>query len=178
MFVTSRSSAIGGILSQSLRRIAVPLRLCGYLFSTHRWASILAAFLLVVCAAAFLNASNSAAVVLRQRPIARSGPVRTLLKAASQEKPTAQATAPAAAPAPKLEGCVSCHGKIEPMHKYSATDTLINSKTAKDAVGLSCTTCHGGNPAPGKTVTIRRRSSEPSAPPARSRFPDEWKRDE
>src|SRR6266404_3792346 len=52
---------------------------------------------------------------------------------------------------PKLEGCVSCHGQIEPMHKYGTTDTLEKLKDGKDAVGLGCTACHGGNPLPGKT---------------------------
>ena len=46
----------------------------------------------------------------------------------------------------KLEGCVSCHGQIEPMHKYGTTETLEKLKDGKDAVGLSCTACHGGNP--------------------------------
>ncbi len=47
---------------------------------------------------------------------------------------------------PKLEGCVTCHGMIEPMHKYGPTGTLEKLKEGKDAVGLSCTACHGGNP--------------------------------
>ena len=47
----------------------------------------------------------------------------------------------------KVEGCVSCHGLIEPMHKYGTTETLDKLKDGKDAVGLSCTACHGGNPA-------------------------------
>ena len=47
---------------------------------------------------------------------------------------------------PKLEGCVTCHGLIEPMHKYGPTATLEKLKDGKDAVGLSCTACHGGNP--------------------------------
>lgn len=47
---------------------------------------------------------------------------------------------------PKLEGCVTCHGLIEPMHKYGPTETLEKLKDGKDAVGLSCTACHGGNP--------------------------------
>ena len=46
----------------------------------------------------------------------------------------------------KVEGCVSCHGLIEPMHKYGTTETLEKLKDGKDAVGLSCTACHGGNP--------------------------------
>ena len=49
-------------------------------------------------------------------------------------------------PQPKLEGCVTCHGMIEPMHKYGPTDTLEKLKDGKDALGLSCTACHGGNP--------------------------------
>ena len=48
--------------------------------------------------------------------------------------------------APKLEGCVTCHGFIEPMHRYGTTETLETLKDGKDAVGLSCTACHGGNP--------------------------------
>src|SRR4030095_6453720 len=49
-----------------------------------------------------------------------------------------------------LEGCVSCHGQIEPMHKYGTTETLTQLKDGKDAVGLTCTACHGGNPVPTK----------------------------
>ena len=30
----------------------------------------------------------------------------------------------AVTPAPKVEGCVSCHAMIEPMHKYGTTETL------------------------------------------------------
>jgi hypothetical protein len=36
---------------------------------------------------------------------------------------------------------------IEPMHKYGTTETFDKLKDGKDAVGLSCTACHGGNPA-------------------------------
>src|SRR5258707_5238872 len=54
-------------------------------------------------------------------------------------------------PLPKLDGCVTCHGQIEPMHKYGATETLDALKDGKDAVGLTCTACHGGNPVPRKT---------------------------
>ena len=38
------------------------------------------------------------------------------------------------------------------MHKYGTTETLEKLKDGKDAVGLTCTGCHGGNPA-GKTET-------------------------
>jgi hypothetical protein len=71
-----------------------------------------------------------------------------------------------AAPQPKVEGCVSCHGMIEPMHKYGTTETLEKLKDGKDAVGLSCTACHGGNPA-------TKLKEEAHVKP---KFPDEWRR--
>src|SRR6266404_1748618 len=84
----------------------------------------------------------------------------------------------AAASPPRLEGCVSCHGQIEPMHKYGTTDTLDKLKDGKDAVGLSCTACHGGNPLPRKTSddpkeieSIKRQAH------VRALFPAEWRRD-
>jgi hypothetical protein len=66
----------------------------------------------------------------------------------------------------KTEGCVSCHGQIEPMHKYGTTETLAKLKDGKDAVGLSCTACHGGNP-------VSRLKDEAHVRPA---FPREWRR--
>ncbi|HKZ02906.1 MAG TPA: hypothetical protein VJ180_11730, partial [Pyrinomonadaceae bacterium] len=82
---------------------------------------------------------------------------------------------PASAP---IEGCVSCHGQIEPMHKYGATETLERLKDGKDAVGLTCTACHGGNPAPRKTSDdsqeVERVKKQAHVRP---RFPDEWKRE-
>src|SRR5687767_7317719 len=68
---------------------------------------------------------------------------------------------------PKQEGCVSCHGMIEPMHKYGTTETLDKLKDGKDAVGLSCTACHGGNPA----------SKLKEEAHVQSRFPREWRRE-
>src|ERR1051325_5322063 len=69
-------------------------------------------------------------------------------------------TAPA-----KIEGCVSCHGLIEPMHKYGTTETLDKLKDGKDAVGLSCTACHGGNP-------VARTKEEAHVKPL---YPREWR---
>src|SRR6185369_15783100 len=66
----------------------------------------------------------------------------------------------------KTEGCVSCHGLIEPMHKYGTTETLEKIKDGKDAVGLSCTACHGGNP-------VSRVKDEAHVRPM---FPREWQR--
>ena len=82
------------------------------------------------------------------------------------------------AAAPKVEGCVSCHALIEPMHKYGTTETLEKLKDGKDAVGLSCTACHGGNPVPRKTSEdpreIERVKEEAHVRPM---FPREWRRD-
>src|SRR5258705_1017724 len=88
---------------------------------------------------------------------------------------SAQQIAPTAAA--KLEGCISCHGLIEPMHKYGTTETLEKLKDGKDAVGLSCTACHGGNPVPRKTSddrnAIDRVKEQAHVQP---KFPREWRR--
>ena len=80
-------------------------------------------------------------------------------------------------PTPKTEGCVSCHGQIEPMHKYGTTDTLEKLKDGKDAVGLTCTACHGGNPAITKTSDdpqeVERVKRQAHVQP---KFPTEWRR--
>lgn len=67
----------------------------------------------------------------------------------------------------KVDGCVKCHGQIEPMHKYGTTETLEKLKDGKDAVGLSCTACHGGNPA----TEIKDEAH------VKPKFPREWRRD-
>ena len=56
------------------------------------------------------------------------------------------AQAPAPAPAPGGEGCSSvyCHGNTEPMHM--SVDGKLTPE-GKDGQGLTCTNCHGGNPA-------------------------------
>jgi len=80
--------------------------------------------------------------------------------------------------APKLEGCVTCHGQIEPMHKYGTTGTFDTLNNGKDAVGLTCTACHGGNPVPRKTSddpkSIQQIKEEAHV---RARFPSRWQRD-
>jgi len=75
-------------------------------------------------------------------------------------------TASTQVPPVKVEGCVSCHGLIEPMHKYGTTETLDKLKDGKDAVGLSCTACHGGNP-------VSKIKEEAHVKPV---FPNEWRR--
>ncbi len=94
---------------------------------------------------------------------------------AANESSTYQETQPTPA---RLEGCVTCHGQIEPMHKYGSTGTLEKLNGDKDAVLLTCTACHGGNPVPRKSSDhlsdIERIKKEAHVRP---RFPEEWKRD-
>jgi hypothetical protein len=69
--------------------------------------------------------------------------------------------------APPLEGCLKCHDKIEPMHRFGPTATLDKLDNGKDALGLTCTACHGGNPA----ATTREEAH------VRPRWPREWMHD-
>jgi hypothetical protein len=69
------------------------------------------------------------------------------------------------APAAPLEGCLKCHDKIEPMHRVGNTGTPLDKlDNGKDAAGLTCTGCHGGNPA----ATTREDAH------VRPRFPGDW----
>src|SRR5205823_7594041 len=72
-----------------------------------------------------------------------------------------------AAPAETLEGCLKCHDKIEPMHKIGPAATLDKLDHGKDALGLTCTACHGGNPA----------ATDKDTAHARPRSPREWMRE-
>ena len=65
------------------------------------------------------------------------------------------------------EGCLKCHAQIEPMHRFGPTATLDRLDEGKDALGLTCTACHGGNPV---AVTKDEAHVQP-------RFPREWIRD-
>jgi hypothetical protein len=77
----------------------------------------------------------------------------------------AAASQPAVTPKQKLEGCIACHGNIEPMHRYSPTGEVLDKLAdGKDALGLTCTSCHGGNPA---GTTQRDAHVQP-------RYPKEW----
>ena len=73
---------------------------------------------------------------------------------------------PAAAPeGPRAEGCLKCHDNIEPMHKFNNKgDVLEKLDNGKDALGLTCTTCHGGNP-----VAITQKDAH-----VQPKFPKEW----
>lgn len=68
------------------------------------------------------------------------------------------------------EGCVSCHGNTEPMHAYTFRSNRVVrlakvDEQGRDGQGLSCTACHGGNPA-AKTAEEAH---------VQSRFPEQWK---
>jgi len=79
---------------------------------------------------------------------------------------------------PRPEGCVTCHSQIEPMHKYGTTETLDKLNGDKDAVGLTCTACHGGNPVPRKASDDPRSIEQiKNEAHVRAKFPDEWRRD-
>src|SRR5258705_4773414 len=79
---------------------------------------------------------------------------------------------------PRLDGCVTCHGQIEPMHKYGTTETLDAIKDGKDAVGLTCTGCHGGNPVPRKTGDDARSIAQiKKEAHVRPKFAEQWKRE-
>ncbi|HYY93716.1 MAG TPA: hypothetical protein VE713_04295, partial [Pyrinomonadaceae bacterium] len=69
-------------------------------------------------------------------------PAQTKPAPAPATKPT-PAPAPAQAEQPKAEGCISCHGQTEPMHK--TRDGKLK-EDGTDRMSLSCTACHGGNP--------------------------------
>lgn len=64
------------------------------------------------------------------------------------------------------ESCLKCHNNIEPMHRYTQTDKVFEKldDAGRDAAGLSCTACHGGNPA---APTEAGAHVQP-------RFPKEW----
>ncbi|MBP9663404.1 MAG: hypothetical protein KBD94_02195 [Pyrinomonadaceae bacterium] len=67
--------------------------------------------------------------------------------AAPQQQPAVPASLPQQEA--QLEGCVKCHNNIEPMHRYNNRGDVFDKVDAegKDAMGLTCTSCHGGNPA-------------------------------
>ena len=61
-----------------------------------------------------------------------------------------------------MEGCLKCHNNIEPMHRYNARgDVFDKLDGGKDAQGLSCTACHGGNPA---AITQKDAHVQPKFP--------------
>ncbi|HVF68598.1 MAG TPA: hypothetical protein VM914_13095, partial [Pyrinomonadaceae bacterium] len=67
---------------------------------------------------------------------------RVVRQSPAQTTPSPQPSPAQAAP-PKVEGCVTCHGQTEPMHR--TRDGKLKDD-GKDGQNLTCTACHGGNP--------------------------------
>ncbi len=121
---------------------------------------ILAAFAGLFAAAVWNLDSFAGTTVSAQPPAAAN------TQASPTPEPSrATAAAPVAAATPAVEGCLNCHNKIEPMHRYSPTGEAFDSlQDGKDALGLTCTSCHGGNPA---GLTAKDAHVQP-------KFPKEW----
>ncbi|MEJ7623818.1 MAG: hypothetical protein WKF34_07475 [Pyrinomonadaceae bacterium] len=84
-------------------------------------------------------------------------------------EPAIPAPSTVAVPTPEpvnVEGCVRCHNNIEPMHRYNNRNDVFDAIDAegKDAQGLTCTSCHGGNPS---AITQNDAHVQP-------KFPKEW----
>ena len=82
--------------------------------------------------------------------IGKSAHAPTASHAARRQTPAQAKPSPAPSPSapaeqPKIEGCVSCHGQTEPMHK--TRDGKLK-EDGTDRQNLTCTSCHGGNPVP------------------------------
>ena len=157
-----------------------PSRFFGKSLTARHGISVVTALIGASLCHALLSGSNSTAFSRYQPPDLPAAYSRSLFSYVARRKMKANdpLQAPATVLAPKLEGCVTCHAKIEPMHKYGATDTLEQLKDGKDAVGLSCTTCHGGNPVPRKTGDDPKEIEHiKRAAHVQPRFPEEWRRD-
>ncbi len=135
-------------------------------------ATTVAAVLLLIVVVSFVVGAETAsrfAPVKTVRPVSNYSPELSVKRLRRKSNPEET---------PRSEGCVTCHGPIEPMHRYGATGMLDQLKDGKDAVGLTCTACHGGNPAP-------RKSSDEAKEIDRIKhlahvlplFPKEWQRD-
>jgi hypothetical protein len=90
----------------------------------------------------------------------------------AQDKSNANAgqeAQPEPAATPLVEGCLSCHGQTEPMHRPPRTppDEVGQLVDGRDGQNLTCTYCHGGNP-------VESRDKERAH--VQPRFPKEWQR--
>ena len=65
----------------------------------------------------------------------------------------------------QMEGCLKCHNNIEPMHRFNSKGDVLDALVdGKDAQELTCTSCHGGNPA----------ATTQAAAHVQPRFPRAW----
>src|ERR1043166_8290339 len=115
---------------------------------------VLLIFACFLAAAALWN--SAAFAKLNDTPASPRAAVQTQLQ--TQLVPAKPDDAP-------MEGCLKCHNNIEPMHKYNSSGDVYDTlKKGKDAQDLSCTSCHGGNPA---ATTQREAHVQPL-------YPKEW----
>ncbi|HKG15498.1 MAG TPA: hypothetical protein VKB12_19410 [Pyrinomonadaceae bacterium] len=107
------------------------------------------------------------------------GGVRSSARVARQSS-AQTATSPTPSPAQvqptKVEGCITCHGQTEPMHR--TRDGKLKDD-GKDGQNLTCTACHGGNPfARAGDARGRRGDAEfekvMRAAHVAPRFPERW----
>ena len=141
----------------------------------------LALLTLAALAATLWSGGGSSARDLRATRGDESARVdRSQTNATAQPQQTPATTPAATTPAPaqsqpRVEGCISCHGGTEPMHR--TRDGKLKAD-GTDGQNLSCTYCHGGNPfaALGESQkTLRRGEKEfdrvMDAAHVRPRFP-------
>ncbi|HEV7699423.1 MAG TPA: hypothetical protein VGO43_04275 [Pyrinomonadaceae bacterium] len=108
----------------------------------------------------------ASAFLLKDRTFAKRGDTQPTPTPTPSADAAPAPALPTVVAAPQVEGCVKCHNNIEPMHRYNASgDTFEKVDDAgKDAQGLTCTSCHGGNPA---ATTQAQAHVQP-------KFPKEW----
>src|SRR5947207_3753294 len=91
-------------------------------------------------------------------------PARSEAIAATQTKPaSSNPSQQASPPAAFQEGCLTCHTQIEPMHVTKSGKL----EDGKDGQKLSCTYCHGGNPAEKTNKEVAH---------VQPKYPGEWNR--
>jgi hypothetical protein len=101
-----------------------------------------------------------------------ASPARTSSQRSEAETSAAATPLQQQTPTPPAfqEGCITCHGQIEPMHKSNSGKNVSLTKlndNGTDAVGLSCTFCHGGNP-------VEKNNKELAH--VQPKYAGEWKR--
>ncbi|MCP9494469.1 MAG: hypothetical protein MSG64_08445 [Pyrinomonadaceae bacterium MAG19_C2-C3] len=125
------------------------------------------------------NESSASSVASAHGTSQTATPAQNAQTAATpQATATPQTTAAARRPeAPQVEGCISCHGKTEPMHPRYTTRGIEDTLTAdgKDGQGMTCTQCHGGNKAiaPAIPGNINDETAKLEAH-VRPTFPERW----
>ncbi|HKQ99836.1 MAG TPA: hypothetical protein VJT09_04135, partial [Pyrinomonadaceae bacterium] len=92
-----------------------------------------------------------------------SGPASSEKNETVAAATTNSANQQTSAPAAFQEGCITCHSQIEPMHETKSGKL----EEGRDGQKLSCTFCHGGNPA---------EKIDKEAAHVLPRYPEEWKR--